>query len=36
MGAPKVAGRKFLTMRPEAGEPTFLRFEQAQPAASDR
>jgi len=32
-GAPKVAGRKYLTMRPAAGEPTFLRFvEQAQPA----
>lgn len=32
-GAPAVAGRKFLVMRPAAGEPTFLRFvEQAQPA----
>jgi hypothetical protein len=32
-GAPKVAGRKVLIMRPASGEPTFLRFvEQAQPA----
>ena len=32
-GAPKVAGRGLLIMRPAAGEPTFLQFvEQAQPA----
>jgi len=32
-GAPAVAGRKILVMRPATGEPTFLRFvEQAQPA----